>query len=382
MAEGDNLEKRIDEILYGKWFVETQSQDPARRLLVMRYPTLAENRLCDYHRTKFVEENKSEIMSIKEAQGKACANRTWLPVEDERIAKLQEGIESLKESREEYAEKAKKNAMFKGKVRTVDRELDRCSRALSRLLTKKYEIFGNTLEYIAEQRRLNLLVGLVTEDLDGNPVWSSPEKFNQETDNDLIDVLVDAYVRNERTSIDQIREIARNNIWRYRWTLGKTNIATLFGREIRDMTPPQSLLVFWSEVYDSAFESIEPPPRHVIDDDEMFDKWLDSRAKEAEKKQTASYYKMKSDFKGNEKFVMVDGYYDDEGIWRPHTKEEKDRIADAAYGQNSILIRKMQKSGSKRLMESGGEGTPEQSLRRGYHKVLGWDKIHEQGAKR
>lgn len=376
MVEGDSLEIRIDDVLYGKWFIETQSKDPSRRLLVMRYPTLAENRLCDYYRERFVEDNKDKLMSIKEAKNKAFMNRTWMPYEDEQINKLQDGIEELQTILKDHEEKGNKIAAFKGKARSVKRELHRCSQMLSHLLQKKYDIFGNTLEYIAEQKRLHNIVGIVTEDLDGNAIWRI-EEFQDEIDHELIEILCASYVEREQISVANIREIARSYLWRYRWSIGKNNVISLFGRDLKDMTPPQSVLVFWSEVYDSAFESMEPPPRSVVDDDEQFDAWLDKQSKEIEKKQSASYYKVKQDFKGNEKFVVVEGYYDNEGIWRPYTQEEKNKMADMAYEQNPILIRKMQKMGAKRLAEQGGGGTPEAVLRRGYHKVLGWDKVNE-----
>lgn len=50
-------------------------------------------------------------------------------------------------------------------------------------------------------------------------------------------------------------------------------------------------LVYWSNFYDSVYNSINRPPQWVIDDDELLDKWVEEQSKEMEERAETEYNK-------------------------------------------------------------------------------------------
>jgi len=375
MATGAEIESYIRKITSGQWFIQTKSNDPTRKLLAMRYPTLKELQLCDFYKEYYIEKNKDILMSTREAESKAFIHGVWNPTYDDKLQSLITQTQYLEDQIEEFDIKSKKVIAFRSRSRTARRELVRLTDYLERLAFRKSSVFSNTLEYNAEKHRIYRIIGLVTEHIDGKPVWKDGN-IELEEDFNLLDILSQSYLQYCEIDIRQIREVARSNYWRYRWAVGKNNVKLLFGRDIRDLSVAQQELVFWSEIYESAIEAYEPPISSIIENDEKFDEWLAKKGEDGDRERERRFYKF-DEFKGNENFVIVNGYYDNEGYWQSYTQEEKDKRASMIYGNNSPNIRRMQRQAIGRIDKHGGAPVKEQHIRQGYFKVLGWDRIPE-----
>lgn len=375
MAEiGERLEDEIQRLLSNHWMVETPSEDPSRQVLVMRYPTLDQKLIGRFFKQKFVRDNATSMMSREEAEKAAFINGAWLPAMDTRLDNLTSRYELLNESLEFEEEQARKIVAAKARVRALKREMQQTGYTMQSLMLQKFSIFGNTLEYHAERHRIIRLIGMNTFDIYGNPIWKD-DSIQQELDLPLVEFLTNTYIEKQNFDVRMVRRVARSNLWHYRWSLGKVAPDSLFGRSVRDLSVEQNFLVFWSQVYEAVGEAAEPPPREVVEDDEEFDKWLDKNAKKQEKKKQKKRFGL--DKPGNEQFVVIDGYYDDEGYWHEHTTEEKQKIADSIYGCNNPMVRRMQVEGHRRLKDIGGQAR-ETDLRKGWFRLLGWDKVNEQ----
>jgi len=375
---GDRLEDEIENLLASNWMIETSSEDPSRQILVMRYPTLDQKLIGRFFKEKFIRDNTASMMSRKEAEKVAFMNGAWFPSMDTRLEQLTSRYEILMENLEIEEESAKKIIAAKARVRALKREVGQLEYKIKSMTLQKFSIFGNTVEYHAERDRVIRLIGMNTLDIYGNPIWTEGG-IEQEQDLDLIGLLANEHIERQGFDVRLIRRIARSNLWHYRWDLGKTAPDSLFGRSIRDLSTAQSFLVFWSQVYDAVTQAAEPPPRDVIEDDEAFDKWLKQNARKQETRKKKGFLGLNKP--GNEQFVVIDGYYDDEGYWHEHTEEQKQKIADDIYGCNTPMIRRMQVEGHRRLKECGGQAR-EVDLRKGWFRHLGWDKIHEQNSQR
>ena len=62
----------------------------------------------------------------------------------------------------------------------------------------------------------------------------------------------------------------------------------LFGKPLMELTNDQDSLVYWSQVYDVAYESMDRPEQSIIDDDEALDKWFEEQAKKRKAKAATS----------------------------------------------------------------------------------------------
>ena len=174
----------------------------------------------------------------------------------------------------------------------------------------------------------------------------------------------------------EIREIARSTEWRLTWGLARENLPSIFGRNVGDFNINHKMLIYWSRVYDSAFETAEPPEQDVIDDDERFDDWLANR--DLERKDNARNSRTAADHH-QERGQILDGEYIEKcvcgakaknagkglgerlphddycsyGIWRDFSAEEKEAHARRVYGRNSTTVRKILDVEQDKVLQRG-----------------------------
>lgn len=77
---------------------------------------------------------------------------------------------------------------------------------------------------------------------------------------------------------ENMREMSHTSPWDNIWAAGKKN-GQIFPKCGVELTVEQQRLVLWSGLYDSIYESGEPPNKEVIEDDDMLDGWLSLKKK-------------------------------------------------------------------------------------------------------
>ena len=124
---------------------------------------------------------------------------------------------------------------------------------------------------------------------------------------DNIDDLIVAYQKNI-LSDTEIRELCRTEPWRSLWSMAEKSGIRLFVNE--EPTINQRNIVLWSRTYDSVHESMDTPPKEVIDDDDFLDGWFikqrRKREAEANKKATEDSLKNEKIRDSENVFVMAD----------------------------------------------------------------------------
>lgn len=58
----------------------------------------------------------------------------------------------------------------------------------------------------------------------------------------------------------------------------------MFPGELYNWDINKVALCHWSMFYDSVYESTDKPPQHVIEDDDLIDKWYENKIEEYERK--------------------------------------------------------------------------------------------------
>lgn len=174
-----------------------------------------------------------------------------------------------------------------------------------------------SVEYYAEEQRAHYIIACSTLRFPSmKKVWDSHDAFLNEQDTELVRQLVNYYYKNNINDETMIRKIARSPIWRIKWTGSKKNggAKTLFGRDMYDLTLDQFRLIYWSQIYDSAFESMEPPTDDVVDDDKSFDSWLEEQSEKRKQRNNKSSLdkKLNTSKDGQEVGVNVTGFFSEE----------------------------------------------------------------------
>lgn len=208
----------------------------------------------------------AEIRSVLRNQG------LWSDQDDVDLKTAESNLDKLKI--EKY------RATTTSKRHLAGQAIDATRKALASLLNRLHSLDHMTRSGHAAMARTRFLIGRCLRHADGfTPVWPGLEFW--EDSSSLLDEVMQE-VAERRPTEAQVRELARTEPWRGRWSCRKSE-SSLFGRPIADWTDDQIALVTWSRVYESCVEAENPPSDEVIGDDDMFDGWLLIRRQETEK---------------------------------------------------------------------------------------------------
>lgn len=407
MDKQQDVTELLDAVIWGRRIVDVQNGQGKRVTYVIRPLTLEEKNMGNYiHKRALDYAVEQRLLTREQLTKQAIEQGLWKAAYKDDLQSLRKelGIQ-LKARDEEMQAKMldskgrPKRQSPTAKLKKLDAKIARLSETIHNLEsthTKHIEL--PSAEYQAECERGNYLLRCVTLSFpEMEPVWNSMKEFMEEHDTRLVAYLMREYYNESVVDEASIRRIARSGFWRCKWigSKGNSGVKTLFDREMFDLTLDQFRLVYWSQVYDSAFESMEAPSDTVIEDDKLFDKWLEEQhqKREQERKKSAFDKKIgKLDKKGsaNEVGFSVIGEYcwechcgvkeDAEargfdkrghvhapscpyGVFLYYDKDTKQRKVEEVQSTNPANVRKLLAREQKRLADMGEEGVEEQHLR-------------------
>jgi len=240
----------------------------------------------DAYMEAFEEARSDGLMDSKELEAFMLVTEAWTDIDDEAVKTVEKSIDNNKlELYEKYL-----NDDFVKKHR---KRLRRQEKLLGTLMHKKNIMYMQSAEQYAEMSRLLFIVKKCciksAFDIDDN-----------------IDDLIVAYQQNI-LSDTEIRELCRTEPWRSLWSMAEKSGIRLFINE--EPTINQRNIVLWSRTYDSVHESMDTPPKEVIEDDDFLDGWFVSqrrkREAEANKKATEDIVKNEKIKSSENVFIMA-----------------------------------------------------------------------------
>lgn len=240
----------------------------------------------DVYTEAFEEARSDGLMNSKELEAFMLITEAWTDVDDEAVKTVQKSIE---ESKLELYEKYLNDDFVKVRRKRLRRQ----EKLLDTLMSRKNSMYMQSAEQYAEMSRLLFIVKKCciesAFDIDDN-----------------IDDLIVAYQRNI-LSDTEIRELCRTEPWRSLWSMAEKSGIRLFINE--EPTINQRNIVLWSRTYDSVHESMDTPPKEVIEDDDFLDGWFVSqkrkREAEANKKATEDSIKNEKIKSSENVFIMA-----------------------------------------------------------------------------
>lgn len=309
---------------------------------------------------KFEEQNAKVfgVPSNEELINNARIGGYWTDEDDKIIDKAEDHIQFLKEKLKDQKSKS-------GQL-NIQNQIDKTIEQKINTETKKHDLYINSSEYYAHEIATYTLVRRVVLQKDGSLLWPNELSLLEFKKNyfSLLIFLIQEVLSEACLDIKSIREIARSPEWRLIWSLQRKNLVDLFSRPIGNLTLNQKLVVYWSRIYDSAFESMEPPSMEIINNDNEFDIWLSNRETSNKEESNAKISNKKMH---QEQMRVLDGEYIEicicgvkesnkgkglgarekhkagcrYGIFRRYTQVEKDEISHKIYGRNSENVRSL-----------------------------------------
>lgn len=243
-----------------------------KKNIVIKPPTI--NQLVESYRVfdeAYSQSLSDEIMTEDEMIDWLKENLIWTKFNENRVESLKKDIENYKVEIYHSRQDPKKVKGIRFVIRDVEHNLEK------ELLIKNSQ-YQNTCEGIAQTAKISWLISNTTF------VDNEPYDFSDVSLNEVVSLWQDSILNDS-----QCRELSRNEPWKSTWSISKNVRNRLFfNNEDTDLTLNQKNLIVWSQIYDNIYESIECPPKSVIDDDDMLDGWLILQNKKHEKSRAES----------------------------------------------------------------------------------------------
>jgi hypothetical protein len=295
----EDLTSLADQICWGHRFVEY-----CGRVYVFRPLTLQEKNMARFVKDKAIQDGgKLGFLSKPALKAQAKRDNVWTDEHDKELEVLKEELDRLKNDLE--------SAKLKSQKILIQRRIDAISPLLYNIQNTYYLLFEDpSLEYYSTKQELKYLVANTTLSypLLGQ-LWNSVNELESDNRVDFVRFLIQNYYSSQKIIEEtEIRKVARSNYWRICFKHKKDR---LFDNV--SLTMDQLRLLYWSEVYDSVYESYERPPNDVIEDDTRLDEWLQEQSVKADKDRKQKFFDKRSPkskmHDAQEVGSMVDGFY-------------------------------------------------------------------------
>ncbi len=262
------ISEKINQILWGKSFVDIKDENGNELTLILRTLSIAESNKAQYIYKKELEKCQNVgILCFDELKEALTQCGVWSENHEERVKYL-ESKKTL------VLNQIKDFEMIKHKRVRLEKVLEKIQEELDEHILVHNSLFGLTAETRAEEIKRRYMIMMSTENMDGSPYWINERSFLDCDDHVLLFNLAKSYYNNNILSEKDVRKIARNGEWRYRWNASKGG-ESLFGSAVAEWSELQDAVVFWSSYYDSVFSCAERPSAIVIENDEMLDLWVE-----------------------------------------------------------------------------------------------------------
>jgi hypothetical protein len=184
----------------------------------------------------------------------------WTPNTEALIKEINQKIDRAKISLYE-------NRMNAKTVKSSRQNLNQLNNQLSKIFGQKHDLYQNTLEGYASSIKNEYVLCNCLYDNKNNKVF----KFNSNNSYILFNSLIGCTNQNI-ISVEQLRALARDGLWRSIWNCDKKNPFGVSGGV--KLSDDQRGLINFSLMYDSVYDHSECPEDFVIDDDDMLDGWM------------------------------------------------------------------------------------------------------------
>jgi hypothetical protein len=295
----------------------------------------------------------------------------WGPEDDDIEQRADDHIAFLQA---EFEAKAK----FKSRQNIIKVQIADAKAKKDYVTNKRNDLKRQSAEYLAHEIASSMLLRRVAFRPDGKKLAEDEQDYRMLKEHYpmlwfylIFEMMNEGVLENY-----ELREIARSTEWRLTWVLCRENLPTLFDRSIGDFTINHKMLVYWSRIYDIAFENPNPPEQEIINDDQRFDDWMANR--EFARKEDARKDTTAADGH-QERGYILDGEYVEQcncgakannvgkgrmqrqphattcpyGTWRDFTPQEKEERARRVYGRNPNNVRKILDAEHDRVLKQG-----------------------------
>ncbi len=245
---------------------------------ILKKPTTYQRYIAEELYQEYLVQFKLEgLHSEEEFIGHLIRTNNWSEEEEGKLKDLNKNIENLKTKLYRLIFKSKEKKLIKEALLISKTERDR-------LLEKKNYYSYLTYSGAAALVKMRYLIGATLYKENGSKVFDDDENLWLSSDG-IIDSVV-TFCNKNRISEKALREIARTEPWRSTWLTRKASGEQIFDFPSSEFSDEQKVLIYWTCLYDSVYESQDTPMEEIIEDDDALDGWLLDQEKQRKRRVT------------------------------------------------------------------------------------------------
>jgi hypothetical protein len=311
------LQSLYDRIVMGRSIIDLDGQS-----IIVYDPRPKDRQLADiYYHQIYNKLSVSEIMTNELADLILKNKGIWSDYKEEELKNLISKKSLLLKEIDNLEFQSRKKKFFIHELNNLEAKIN--------ILNKhKNTLSSYTIEFMCNMEKYKYLSYLLSYDLYGNKLWSTYHDFESDSDAKKIKIINESFLNNEITE-SKIRMLSRKDPWRSIWMCAKKT-GNLFDHPICNMTDFQRVLINWSLIYDSVYESIDCPSEEIINNDQLLDIWL---LNQSEKRKNEDKNKGKDVISKNDKInnanevaIFVDSIEDAKNVYELNDGSTKELL--------------------------------------------------------
>lgn len=264
-----DLERISNTIAWGARYIKVLDSSGTEKILKIKELDLEDRVWIDFvHKQAIAKAKEAGLLSERELAIFLDKQQVWTSKDEKDIKNHQVSIRKLKEELDGVASVRE--------AKRLKKVISSTENSLNNKMGERSFHFSGTSERFVDDHRIKAIIFSVTLNSNGDKYWPTWDDFLEEDDFIFINNITSELGKAEPISTTEIRQIARSPSWRSKWLAAK-NIKSLFGKPAINLTRNQETLVYWSQVYDNVYESLDRPSQDIIDDDDRLDKWFEEQ---------------------------------------------------------------------------------------------------------
>jgi len=222
------------------------------------------------------ELSEKGLLNIEMLLKEAVKRGTWNHIKEKQFNELPKKIEEMAKSISETGE-----FYVRRERKVIEKLIENSKKTLSEVSEERFHITQFSVEtHITQEETKYILYESIYKGLETPYFNDSSEPPYDFYYPDFIKSLNE--FQNIAT-ISNTRAIARDPRWFLMFQSGDKTAQGIWNKPVSEISDEQLLLLYWTRIYDNAFQSMESPDEHVLNNDKLFDAWKDEQISKHDK---------------------------------------------------------------------------------------------------
>ena len=280
----EELQRQIEEITFAQRLVEIDlGTDDLPTYVLFKYPTRRVTQLSNLVELRALHRaQKDHFLTEAQMDQFMRQNNIWKEEDDKKV----EAINKLINKSKSKLSDPDMDPSYKPYIR---RSIEKYEEELFQAELKRERMMVHTAERRSRQEKYDYMLWACSYDPESDEqMWEDYLTYCKDVERkaEFKNKLLSEFLRYlVGHTTEEIRYIARSNLWRLDYLISQKGNLHLFPKSSIELTPDQKNLLWWTGYYQSIYEMLpeDQPDDWVIQDDESLDAYMEELHKERSK---------------------------------------------------------------------------------------------------